>query len=762
MQYFVSANGVRQPVLMPAFAGELTVAIGGLALGGAERMVLDWAARVHPKWKVHLIVLRNHKQEWPVPSYIRVTRLNNENVIERLKLVGRIIATSGNPVCLSHLLRRAERDAITSQGVFVVPVLQNAQAGWLENAEAMVGEKHVVSVSYAAARELAATAWNGTSTVVHHIPSARKFKTGVRESFRKAWKIPNNATVIGMIGAVKPQKDYPFALQVLKTLLEQRDAYLVILGGPIGRHGRTAWDEFVAELQRLNLSHRVAAPQFIPDAMQCLPAFDVVLSTSHYEGLSMTTVEALANSVPVVTSAVGGQGEVSSDGLYLIPKTASFNEWVAAIETALTIPASKPSWASFPSYRLWTLVTLARPVKKTKKTLFITQNLNSGGAQRSLTNLALTINSRADIQVAVAGNSTAAYFLDQLLQGGVRVFRTAETRDAFDHAEALVRKICAENISTVCFWNLDSKIKMLLVKTLRFTNIKFVDVSPGDNSFSELSELVEFSTRIAFPEADYYARLDHMVLKYAGKTPAHYKGSVSVIPNGVPTASTVKSSYELGGSPKVVINGRIVPNKFVVEIIEAMSLVRQTMPDAELHVYGAVEPRHEEYGKKVFALADEIGDGKVFFHGLHFEARSELCRYDAYAVLGFDQGCPNALLEALAAGMPAVANDNGGTREQIINRETGMLIPSCSPQELASALLEVLSNRELAQRLGQQGQAHVLSQFSMQAMSKSYLELFGVKRSWNSFGKSLKACFNQLFATIRRNDNVEIEIASSL
>lgn len=761
MQYFVSANGINQPVLMPAFKGELTVVIAGLALGGAERIVLDWATRVYPKWKVHLIVLRDHQQEWPIPNFIRITRMHNQNVIERLKILGRMIVADGNPVCVAHLLRRTERDALTSQGVFVVPVLHNAQAGWLEPAEDLLGEEHVIPVSHSAAAELAATEWTGTSTVIHHIPPRRKFDGGARAKFRNAWNIPQGATVIGMIGAVKPQKDYPYALRILKTFLEKQDAYLVILGGPVGKNGKSAWQQFIAELDQLGIRNRVASPQFVPDATQCLPAFDVVLSTSHYEGLSMTTVEALANSVPVVTSAVGGQGEVSSDGLYLVPKTAPLNDWVAAIETALTTPASKPSWVSFPSYRLWTLATLARPVKKTKKMLFVTQNLNSGGAQRSLTNLALAINSQADIQVAVAGNSTAAYFLDQLQQGKVRVFRTAETRDAFDHAEALVRKICAENISTVCFWNLDSKIKMLLVKALRFTNVKFVDVSPGDNSFSELSELSEFSTRIAFPEADYYARLNHMVLKYAGPRPAHYKGPVSIIPNGVPTASMVKSSYELQGSPKVVINGRIVPNKFVVEIIEAMSLVRQVMPDAELHIYGAVEPRHEDYGKRVFALAEEVGDGKVFFHGLHFEARAELCRYDAYAVLGFDQGCPNALLEALAAGMPAVANDNGGTREQIINRETGMLIPSCSPQELASALLEVLSNRELAQRIGQQGQAHVLNHFSMQAMSKNYLELFGVKRSWASFSRYLKACFNQLFATIRRNDNVEIEIASS-
>ena len=46
------------------------------------------------------------------------------------------------------------------------------------------------------------------------------------------------AAVIGMIGAVKAQKNYVRALQILKALHEHKDAYLVILGGPVNTRGR--------------------------------------------------------------------------------------------------------------------------------------------------------------------------------------------------------------------------------------------------------------------------------------------------------------------------------------------------------------------------------------------------------------------------------------------------------------------------------------------------------------------------------------------
>ena len=53
-------DAVEQPPLRDErFNNELTVAIASLSIGGAERIVLDWASRISPRWNVHLIVLRN-------------------------------------------------------------------------------------------------------------------------------------------------------------------------------------------------------------------------------------------------------------------------------------------------------------------------------------------------------------------------------------------------------------------------------------------------------------------------------------------------------------------------------------------------------------------------------------------------------------------------------------------------------------------------------------------------------------------------------
>ncbi len=199
---------------------------------------------------------------------------------------------------------------------------------------------------------------------------------------------------------------------------------------------------------------------------------------------------------------------------------------------------------------------------------------------------------------------------------------------------------------------------------------------------------------------------------------------MAVIPNGVPRQAKVKSDYAIHGNPRIVVSGRIAPTKFLVEIIDAMRIVWNTVPNAELHIFGTAEPRHKDYAESVYAEAGSETGKRIFFHGRAFDVPAKLSKFDAYAVLGKDQGCPNALLEALSAGLPAIANDEGGTREQILHKETGLLIQDTSPEMLAHALLRLLQDRILAEKLGRAGKTHVRTSFSMERMAEDYLRLF--------------------------------------
>ena len=733
-----SANIEQPPVYSFDGRNELMVAVASLSLGGAERIVLDWAARIHPRWRVHLIVLRDRDKEWHVPSYIRVTRVEKLFIAKGgritdkdaqrlgiLRSIGAEIAKNVIPVCTCHLLREDERNALGESGATIITVLHNAKDGWLEDVTHLNATSNTIAVSDACLHDLRNAGFGGPVSVIRHIPTRRRFAEDAREHFRTLWNIPQDAVVIGMIGAVKLQKNYLRALRVFKALRQKIDAYLVIVGGPVNilAEGRAQWTATVNEVKALDLRKRVAMPGFVPDAAQCLPAFDLVLNTSDYEGMSIATLEVLQSGLPTVASKVGGQGEITSPGLTLIPTDSEDTVWVDAIIERLGQKFEPPAWASFPSYRLWTLAGLTHPIVRFGKKIFVTSNLNSGGAQRSLVNLTTNIIGKENFEVVVAGDSTSSYFYRRLRSAGVRVVRSGECSDAFSHAETLVHKICADDIETVCFWNVDRKVKLLVVKALASTTVRCIDVSPGGYSFDEMDESDEFRRLIAFSSEEYYQRLDTLVLKYDGPYPPECEGKVVVIKNGVPLPVHMKRDYSIRENSRVVVNGRIAPSKFLEEIIEAMRIVRESIADAELHIFGGAEECEQEYLQRITAAARaSLGTG-VQFYGTNFEVVSRLSDFDAQVVLGKHQGCPNALLEALSVGLPVVANDDGGTREQVINGKTGLLVHDCSPQAVATALIRILSDRKLAERLGIAGREHVERYFSMREMTDNYLQL---------------------------------------
>jgi glycosyltransferase involved in cell wall biosynthesis len=408
-----------------------------------------------------------------------------------------------------------------------------------------------------------------------------------------------------------------------------------------------------------------------------------------------------------------------------MPPAADDSAWADGIRDAARVPRTAPAWAGFPAYRQWTLAHLAAPYRPDGHALFVTANLNAGGAQRSLVNLALEIAGRAPISIAVTGPSTSDAFYRELCAGGVEVVRSAASRDSFDHAEALVRLARSRRAGVIVFWNVDAKVKLLVAKAL--PSIRLVDVSPGAYADEELAATGAFQKLVAYGASDYRRRLDRLVLKHGGTAPAAVRAAV--IPNGVRPPPSVKTRFALDEAPRVVLSARLAPSKFVAEAMAAMAIVRRRLPRAELHVVGGAEPRHAAFAGELVALAGTNLDRTVFFHGPDAGMPARLAAFDVALVLGRNQGCPNACLEALAAGVPVVANDSGGTREQVIPGRTGWLVPGTNPATIAEALLQALTDPAEARRRASAGRRRVARRFSMARMARSYLRLLWERRA---------------------------------
>ena len=124
----------------------------------------------------------------------------------------------------------------------------------------------------------------------------------------------------------------------------------------------------------------------------------------------------------------------------------------------------------------------------------------------------------------------------------------------------------------------------------------------------------------------------------------------------------------------------------------------------------------------------ETGLQKNFlFLGARADVPQLLAACDLFVLPSESEGMPNALLEAMAAGLPAIATSVGGVPEVIEHNVTGLLVPPCQPDALSKAILALLNSEDLRHRLARAGRERVVRHFSfdrlMSVLNTLYAEL---------------------------------------
>jgi phosphatidylinositol alpha-mannosyltransferase len=184
----------------------------------------------------------------------------------------------------------------------------------------------------------------------------------------------------------------------------------------------------------------------------------------------------------------------------------------------------------------------------------------------------------------------------------------------------------------------------------------------------------------------------------------YFEGPYDIIPNGIDIhrfRDVAPFAWAGDGIPRILFVGRFnEPRKGFKYLLRAMPLVHQQFPQARLVVVGGGKP------DAFYGQIERYGVRKVDFVGL--ASPSELPRYYASCDLfcapstsGESFGI--VLLEAMAAGKPVVAGDIPGYRSVMAHGREGLLVPPKDAQALAIALVRLLADRPLQQRMAASG-----------------------------------------------------------
>lgn len=180
-------------------------------------------------------------------------------------------------------------------------------------------------------------------------------------------------------------------------------------------------------------------------------------------------------------------------------------------------------------------------------------------------------------------------------------------------------------------------------------------------------------------------------------------GRVAVIPNGVDGDYFSPDESARSEIPLVVCVARLVGEKDIPTLLEAFRLVQIELPAARLEIIGN--------GRVPATAAPNVR----FVPGLD-DIRPHLRRAWVFALSSRSEASPNAVLEAMASGLPVVAPRVGGVPELVKDRSTGLLVPPRDPEALSQALATLLRDGELRQAMGRAGRERALAKFGVPRM----------------------------------------------
>jgi glycosyltransferase involved in cell wall biosynthesis len=199
---------------------------------------------------------------------------------------------------------------------------------------------------------------------------------------------------------------------------------------------------------------------------------------------------------------------------------------------------------------------------------------------------------------------------------------------------------------------------------------------------------------------------------------------LSVIYNGVQIGAVdharrraTRRSLQIGErDPVIAVVANLIHYKGHEHLLHALPTILEAFPRTVVLLAGdGPERRRLEHRARLIGV-----ESAVRFLGTRTDVDALLEAADILVHPSLEEGFSNAVLEAMAAGLPVVAASVGGNVEAIVDGETGLLIPPADPSLLAQATLWLLHHPTEARAMGGAGRDRVASLFDIDAMVSEY------------------------------------------
>ncbi|MEY2500667.1 MAG: hypothetical protein QOI07_1001 [Verrucomicrobiota bacterium] len=218
------------------------------------------------------------------------------------------------------------------------------------------------------------------------------------------------------------------------------------------------------------------------------------------------------------------------------------------------------------------------------------------------------------------------------------------------------------------------------------------------------------------------------VVEYAKREEGIRDEQVVVIPNGVADLRAQALQYrettrrELKLDSETIVLGsvgRLHSQKNHTLLLRACAKLPVARPAWKLLVVGDGPDK-----EKLERLASDLGlETHILWLGARAEVEKLLAAMDVFVHTADFEGMPNALMEAMAMGLPVIASEIDGARELIRDGLDGYLVPAGNVAMFSERIQTVMNDPDLARRFGENAHASVLAAFGLPQMVQAYHSL---------------------------------------
>lgn len=352
---------------------------------------------------------------------------------------------------------------------------------------------------------------------------------------------------------------------------------------------------------------------------------------------------------------------------------------------------------------------------------FLIKDLSFGGAERATASLAnyFALHSQ-DVEIITFKGSESFYPLEELVTVYTadlgELEQSASLKRLFGSIKRIfkIRKIVKSQQLDVLI-GMSFAMTWYTVLSTIFTKTKSVGTERSNPYRYKATKLNTFLRKFFYNFTDGYIFQTRRAAKFFGNKKSERD---IIIPNAIFNETVYSLSPPAERKKIICATGRLIKLKRFDMLIDAFAKIADQIPGYMLFIFGEGEEKNDlENQIKYLGLKD-----RIILVGTDPQA-VKFVNYASVFVLSSDfEGMPNALLEALAMGVPCVSTRcEMGPDELIEDRVSGILTDVGSSEQLSEAMLEIIQNPDFAKKLSENGRK-LLKTHSIESISRQWLD----------------------------------------